>query len=405
MCRAARIRTTSRRAGGTSGTRRRPRARSAFSIRRPARSSSSARQGAAPHGVIVGPDGAAWVTEAGRTRSRASIRDQRGQAVSAAEGFRERQSQHRGLRPRGVLWFTGQNGVYGRVDPATGKVEAWKAPKGVGPYGITTTPNGDVQLSLGGFTEAEASFQTALDCSEPSSLSEVIILENIAHIKFLQQDFEGCRSVLCHLEHLTDCHQDVKRAHYSRWALQTKIRLLLYEGKTSEARRISEDLEILAREAPRARVSAASQLLSAETFLASKDPVSAIQRLQAVISSKIPLPPDLYAEMERVTGNALSMSGAVELAHMHLERASRTFDLIGHTFGRKRTTVDIEGVPGSSRVEPALGSTLCLDRVRALFDLRARPELRARGCFIATRARLHAHDQTREMAGGRTDCA
>ena len=43
-----------------------------------------------------------------------------------------------------MLWFTGQNGVYGRVDPATGKVEAWKAPKGVGPYGITTTPNGEV---------------------------------------------------------------------------------------------------------------------------------------------------------------------------------------------------------------------------------------------------------------------
>ncbi|MFI4971480.1 MAG: lyase, partial [Hyphomicrobiales bacterium] len=35
-------------------------------------------------------------------------------------------------------------GVYGRVDPATGKVEAWKAPKGAGPYGITTTPNGEV---------------------------------------------------------------------------------------------------------------------------------------------------------------------------------------------------------------------------------------------------------------------
>ncbi|MGH6790875.1 MAG: virginiamycin B lyase family protein, partial [Pseudolabrys sp.] len=45
---------------------------------------------------------------------------------------------------KGILWFTGQNGFYGRVDPATGKVEAWKAPKGVGPYGITTTPSGEV---------------------------------------------------------------------------------------------------------------------------------------------------------------------------------------------------------------------------------------------------------------------
>ena len=34
---------------------------------------------------------------------------------------------------KGILWFTGQNGVYGRVDPATGKVDAWKAPKGPRP--------------------------------------------------------------------------------------------------------------------------------------------------------------------------------------------------------------------------------------------------------------------------------
>jgi virginiamycin B lyase len=44
----------------------------------------------------------------------------------------------------GVLWFTGQNGVYGKLDPQSGKVEAWSAPRGRGPYGITTTPNGDV---------------------------------------------------------------------------------------------------------------------------------------------------------------------------------------------------------------------------------------------------------------------
>jgi virginiamycin B lyase len=45
---------------------------------------------------------------------------------------------------KGILWFTGQSGVYGRVDPSSGKVEAWKAPKGTGPYGITTTPSGEV---------------------------------------------------------------------------------------------------------------------------------------------------------------------------------------------------------------------------------------------------------------------
>jgi virginiamycin B lyase len=50
-----------------------------------------------------------------------------------------------------ILWFTGQNGIYGRLDPATGEVKAFSAPKGRGPYGIDATPSGDVYfVSLAG---------------------------------------------------------------------------------------------------------------------------------------------------------------------------------------------------------------------------------------------------------------
>jgi virginiamycin B lyase len=45
---------------------------------------------------------------------------------------------------RGVLWFTGQSGIFGRLDPRVGKVRVFRAPRGVGPYGITTTPSGAV---------------------------------------------------------------------------------------------------------------------------------------------------------------------------------------------------------------------------------------------------------------------
>jgi virginiamycin B lyase len=44
----------------------------------------------------------------------------------------------------GVLWFTGQSGIYGRLDPAVGQVEVFEAPRGRGPYGIATTPDGAV---------------------------------------------------------------------------------------------------------------------------------------------------------------------------------------------------------------------------------------------------------------------
>ncbi len=102
-------------------------------------------KGAAPHGVIVGPDRAAWITEGGQN---AIARfDPATKAVilfPLPKEFPDANLNTATFDRKGILWFTGQSGVYGRVDPASGKVEAWKAPKGAGPYGITTTPNGDV---------------------------------------------------------------------------------------------------------------------------------------------------------------------------------------------------------------------------------------------------------------------
>jgi virginiamycin B lyase len=61
----------------------------------------------------------------------------------------------------GVLWFTGQNGVYGRLDPAVGQVEVFEAPRGRGPYGISTTPDGVVYYaSLAGSHIARLDTQT-----------------------------------------------------------------------------------------------------------------------------------------------------------------------------------------------------------------------------------------------------
>ena len=100
---------------------------------------------AAPHGVIVGPDRAAWITEGGQNAiARVDPATKAVKLFPLPKEFPDANLNTATFDRKGILWFTGQNGVYGRVDPATGKVEAWKAPKGVGPYGITTTPNGDV---------------------------------------------------------------------------------------------------------------------------------------------------------------------------------------------------------------------------------------------------------------------
>ncbi|HYL89099.1 MAG TPA: lyase [Burkholderiales bacterium] len=44
----------------------------------------------------------------------------------------------------GTLWFTGQSGIYGRLDPRSGEIKTFDAPKGRGPYDIHATPGGAV---------------------------------------------------------------------------------------------------------------------------------------------------------------------------------------------------------------------------------------------------------------------
>jgi virginiamycin B lyase len=100
---------------------------------------------AAPHGVVVGPDGAAWVTEGGQNAiARVDAATKAVKLFPLPKEFAAANLNTPTIDNNGVVWFTGQSGVYGRVDPKTGKVDAWASPKGRGPYGIATTPSGDV---------------------------------------------------------------------------------------------------------------------------------------------------------------------------------------------------------------------------------------------------------------------
>jgi len=101
-------------------------------------------EGSRPHGVIIGPDHAAWITDSGLN---AIVRVD--PATRAVKRYPLPISENANLNTatfdrQGRLWFTGQAGYHGRVDPGTGKVEVWESPRGRGPYGITTTPSGEV---------------------------------------------------------------------------------------------------------------------------------------------------------------------------------------------------------------------------------------------------------------------
>src|SRR5919198_1193497 len=116
-----------------------------------------------PHGVIVGPDGAPWVTDGGLN---AIVRvDPETAAVRVFPlpvGREQANLNTATFDQRGMLWFTGQNGIYGRLDPKSGRLEVFEAPRGAGPYGIATAPDGIVYyVSLAGSYLARLNLETA----------------------------------------------------------------------------------------------------------------------------------------------------------------------------------------------------------------------------------------------------
>ncbi len=118
--------------------------------------------GSAPHGVIVGPDGAPWITDGGLNaivRVDPSTKETKIFSLPADNSYANLNTAT--FDQSGILWFTGQNGIYGRLDPTTGHIKTFASPKGPGPYGISTTPDGDVYFaSLAGSYIARIDLET-----------------------------------------------------------------------------------------------------------------------------------------------------------------------------------------------------------------------------------------------------
>ena len=118
--------------------------------------------GSAPHGVIQGPDKAAWITDGGQQAMvRVGWPDREVRKFALPEGSAYANLNTCAFDGEGNCWFTGQSGIYGKVEVKTGKVTTWDAPKGRGPYGICHTPSGDIwYCSLAGSFIAKVDLKT-----------------------------------------------------------------------------------------------------------------------------------------------------------------------------------------------------------------------------------------------------
>jgi len=99
----------------------------------------------APHGVIQGPDHAAWITDGGQNAIvRVAWPSRELRVFPLPDGTPYANLNTCAFDGDGDLWFTGQNGVVGKLVLKTGKLTVKDAPRGRGPYGICATPGGDI---------------------------------------------------------------------------------------------------------------------------------------------------------------------------------------------------------------------------------------------------------------------
>jgi virginiamycin B lyase len=95
--------------------------------------------------VIQGPDKAAWITDAGQTaNARVSWPDRKVRLFPLPGTAANANLNTCAFDGEGNLWFTGQSGYVGKVTTRTGELTVREAPRGRGPYGICSTPGGDV---------------------------------------------------------------------------------------------------------------------------------------------------------------------------------------------------------------------------------------------------------------------
>jgi virginiamycin B lyase len=124
--------------------------------------------GSSPHGVIAAADGAPWLTDGGQNaivRVDPKTREVKLWPLPQRTGYANLNTAI--FDGKGIHWFTGQSGYYGRLDPASGEIKVFDAPKGRGPYGIHATPEGTVY-----YVSLAASFLARINADGKSTLIE-----------------------------------------------------------------------------------------------------------------------------------------------------------------------------------------------------------------------------------------
>jgi virginiamycin B lyase len=105
-------------------------------------------EGSVPKTVLEGPDRAAWIVDSGLNAIvRIDVTLEEVRSWPLPEGREDSGLLGAVFDEDGVLWFTGEAGIYGRFDHQSRDMEVFDAPGGHGLDGITLTPDGDIYVA------------------------------------------------------------------------------------------------------------------------------------------------------------------------------------------------------------------------------------------------------------------
>ena len=119
---------------------------------------------------------------------------------------------------------------------------------------------GHIEFSQGHLTLRMIIFKLRFGAARLALPARLQYLDSIAQVKLQLGDLPGCREILQRVEHLGTHEENFKYRYYKAWALQTKLQLLLQEGKKEEARKVAERLRPTSGEVPQPRVRTVSYL-------------------------------------------------------------------------------------------------------------------------------------------------
>ena len=181
---------------------------------------------------------------------------------------------------------------------------------------------GNVSYLLGRFDESVDYHERAIAVLPKGGENWAAGLESIARVRLAQDRTDECALILDEIDHSVRPSQDRSRYVYRHTQL-TRTHLLGRQGRLTDALAHADSVLALASEAGDQLLFNMAQLTKAELLQQANRIPESLALLESLVDNLASQPPDLYAQYERILACGLALTGQIDAARLHRERAER----------------------------------------------------------------------------------